>query len=128
MGANKLLEPSYSANDHYEYWFPRPVNKSVADSLNSNPLVILGGGREASGPGYELGVTDDSVINPTISETLRRFLPAVYPNGWFDKDRAPEMEWVNANPPWLASYLLAKTFPCTCRLVSWVSRHPEVRL
>jgi hypothetical protein len=59
------------------------------------PLVILGGGREIGDPSYEMGVTDDSVINPAISKTLREFLPVVYPDGWFEQGKAPEMEWVS---------------------------------
>ncbi|KAF8584249.1 FAD dependent oxidoreductase [Ramaria rubella] len=81
VGIDKLRKPSYGANDGYEYWFPRPVNASAEDS---KPLVILGGGRETGGPDFELGVTDDSVLNPATSKTLHAFL---IPGGM------PEMEW-----------------------------------
>ncbi|KAF8514475.1 FAD dependent oxidoreductase-domain-containing protein [Gautieria morchelliformis] len=88
-GTDKLLTPSYSTV--FEYWFPRPVNGTAGEY--TTPLVILGGGRETGGPSYEMGVTDDSVINPAISKTLREFLPVVYPDGWFEQGKAPEMEW-----------------------------------
>ncbi|KAF8515231.1 FAD dependent oxidoreductase-domain-containing protein [Hysterangium stoloniferum] len=85
---DELQSPSYSANNGYEYWFPRPVNET-----NEHPLVILGGGRETATPGLERGVTDDSVINMKVSKTLREFLPKVYPSGWFPAGREPDMEW-----------------------------------
>ena len=91
MGVDKLHTPSYT--NGFEYWFPRPVN-DTATRTNTTPLVILGGGRQIGGPDYEMGITDDSAINPAISKTLREFLPKVYPEGWFQKGKEPEMEWV----------------------------------
>lgn len=86
----RLGIPSYGANDGFEYWFPRPVKNASEDS----PLIILGGGREATGPIFELGIADDSILNPNTSKVLRGFLPSVYPDGWFPKNEEPEMEWV----------------------------------
>ena len=103
VGLDKLLTPSYS--NGFEYWFPRPVN-ATATREKTTPLVILGGGREIDGPHYEMGITDDSVINPAISKVLKDFLPRVYPEGWFPKDKEPEMEWVSYLSPVLASICL----------------------
>ncbi|KAI6032375.1 hypothetical protein BKA83DRAFT_682572 [Pisolithus microcarpus] len=68
------------ANRGCEYWFPQ------------TPLVILGGGREASGPQFELYVDDDSSINPVVGKELRKFLPAVF-EGKPEHGNEPEMEW-----------------------------------
>jgi hypothetical protein len=76
------------------YWFPRPVNATEAGDTRP-PLIVLGGGRGIGGPGYEQGGTDDSVVNPVVSKVLREFLPSVYPEGWFQKGKKPEMEWVS---------------------------------
>ena len=80
---------SWGGNEHFEYWFPRPPK--TEEDIN-NPLIILGGGREGTG-GYEIGTTDDSVINPKVSKPLREFLPAVFPEK-FKKGTEPEREWV----------------------------------
>ena len=56
--------------------------------------MILGGGRDASG-GFEFYNADDSTVNSAVGDTLRRFLPAVFP-GKYEEGREPEMEWVNA--------------------------------
>jgi len=81
--------PGWGGNQGYEYWFARPPS-----SDKERPLVILGGGRETSGPEFEYNIADDSVVNPVISKTLRAFLPAVY-EGRFGKDVDAEMEWVS---------------------------------
>lgn len=77
----------FVGNDGLEYWFPRQDNKE-----GENQLVILGGGRDASG-GFEFYQADDSVITPVVGQVLREFLPRVFP-GRFDV-REPEMEWVS---------------------------------
>lgn len=92
VSSEKILTPSISGND--KYWFPRPISVTEAGQTKP-PLVILGGGREFGGPGYEIGVTDDSMVNPVVSKVLREFLPSVYPEGWFQKGKEPEMEWVS---------------------------------
>lgn len=84
---DSLSRASWSGNEGFEYWFPRPTISS------ENPLVILGGGREIE-KDFELYETDDSVVNKQASEVLRAFLPAVFP-GKYDKQSAPEMEWVS---------------------------------
>lgn len=72
---------SWRANQGFEYWFPRlpkePSNDVLADT-SQNPLIILGGGREATAPVYELGIADDSTLNPVVGKTLRAFLPAIF--------------------------------------------------
>jgi hypothetical protein len=58
------------------------------------PLIILGGGREAEKKnGYEVGTTDDSVLNEKVGKALRGFLPQVFP-GWYEEGKEPEWEWV----------------------------------
>lgn len=83
-----LTTSAYTGNVGFEYWFPRPV-----EAGQEKPLVILGGGREATKPKFELYVADDSVVNPGVGEALRKFLPAVFP-GKYEADQKPEMEWV----------------------------------
>ncbi|KAG5643493.1 hypothetical protein DXG03_000734 [Asterophora parasitica] len=82
----EITTASWSGNQGFEYWFPRPTNGS------ENPLIILGGGREASGPDFETYVVDDSVVRKEVGKSLRGFLPGVFP-GKFEKGRKPEMEW-----------------------------------
>ena len=84
-----LTTTAWDANEGFEYWFPRPVPNPSTDP----PIIILGGGREAARPEFEIGVDDDGVVNPVVTETLRRFLPGVFP-GTFS-EREPEMEWVS---------------------------------
>lgn len=84
---DSLSRASWSGNEGFEYWFPRPTR------LSENPLVILGGGREIE-KDFELYETDDSVINERASTVLRSFLPAVFPNKFVEKN-SPEMEWVS---------------------------------
>ena len=83
----KLGKSAWVANDGFKYWFPRPTPKG------ENPLVILGGRREASKKPYELYVEEDSVINEDVSKALRGFLPGIF-EGKFEEGREPEMEWV----------------------------------
>ena len=85
-----------SANEDYEYWFPRPVrNGSVTGRADEEvPLVILGGGREVTLPEGESYVTDDSTLNPSVSQFLRDFLPRTFP-GRYESGHEPEMEWVS---------------------------------
>ncbi|KLO12711.1 DAO-domain-containing protein [Schizopora paradoxa] len=85
VSVDSLSRASWSGNEGFEYWFPRPTTSS------ENPLVILGGGREIE-KDFELNETDDSIVNKQASKVLRAFLPAVFP-GKFDKKDAPEMEW-----------------------------------
>ncbi|KAL5530927.1 hypothetical protein ACEPAG_3803 [Sanghuangporus baumii] len=79
---------SWGGNEHFEYWFPRPPK---VEGDKEKPLIILGGGREGTG-GWELGITDDSVLNPKAGKPLREFLPAVFP-GKFEKGTEPDKEW-----------------------------------
>ncbi|TFK48504.1 FAD dependent oxidoreductase [Heliocybe sulcata] len=83
----ELTRLSWTANADFEYWFPRPVK-----SESEHPLVILGGGREAVGPGFETYISDDSSLEPIVSKALRKYLPHLFP-GKYAEDREPEMEW-----------------------------------
>ncbi|EUC56328.1 FAD-dependent oxidoreductase [Rhizoctonia solani AG-3 Rhs1AP] len=69
----------------YEYWFPRPP-QNVKDKV----LVILGGSRKSL-PQQGHNIADDSMINPTVAQSLRDFLPEIYP-GEFEECKV-EMEW-----------------------------------
>jgi glycine/D-amino acid oxidase-like deaminating enzyme len=82
--------PGWGGNQGYEYWFARPTS-----SEEEKPLVILGGGRESSGPAFEYNLTDDSIVNPVVSKTLKDFLHALYGTPQFEKGVEPEMEWVS---------------------------------
>ncbi|KAG8928723.1 hypothetical protein FRC02_006535 [Tulasnella sp. 418] len=82
----KLWTVGWGANEGYEYWFSRPCPSA------ERPLVILGGGREASAPRFEYNITDDSATNSAISKTLNAFLPAVLPTQ-FEQGSDPDMEW-----------------------------------
>ncbi|KAF9013800.1 FAD dependent oxidoreductase [Hymenopellis radicata] len=75
---------SWDGNEGFEYWFPRPGGDP------GNPLVILGGGREAAGPGFEYYVTDDASVNERAGEALRDFLPSVFEGV---QKTEPDMEW-----------------------------------
>lgn len=83
-----LWTNGWQGNEGYEYWFARPCPPT------EQPLVILGGGRESTGPGFEYNVSDDSQVNQKASETLRSFLPAAFPKH-FENGKEPEMEWVS---------------------------------
>lgn len=85
----EITKSSWDGNDGFEYWFPRPLSGEETE-----PLVILGGGRESTRPKFELYTVDDSTLNPAAGDTLRKFLPAAFP-GKYEPGREPEMEWVS---------------------------------
>ncbi|KAK0463925.1 FAD dependent oxidoreductase-domain-containing protein [Desarmillaria tabescens] len=76
----KLAPGSWDGNEGFEYWFPRPRGEG---------LVILGGGREASGPSFEYYETDDGSVNADVGRALRGFLGGVFEGD----NEEPEMEW-----------------------------------
>jgi hypothetical protein len=63
------------------------------DTPDEKPLIILGGGREAALPTFDQYEADDSVFRDDVRKVLRDFLPGLFP-GKFEKEGAPEMEWV----------------------------------
>lgn len=89
--SSKITKDAWVVNLGYysKYWFPRPVKSS-----EGNPLIIFGGARDASGPGLEAYVVDDSTLNTNVSRALRKYLPPLFP-GNYEEGREPEMEWVN---------------------------------
>lgn len=94
---SKITKISWSANEGFEYWFPRPIS-SKTDGDEEKPLVILGGGRELQEDVLrleEVGEADDSVVSPVVGEILRDFLPTTFP-GYYEKDAEPEKEWVSS--------------------------------
>ncbi|KAF8645987.1 hypothetical protein AX16_007414 [Volvariella volvacea WC 439] len=92
VSSAKLTKSSWDGNEGFEYWFPRPVKVVAPGEQEEHPLVILGGGRESSGPEFEYNETDDSKLHPRVGQALRAFLPALFP-GRFEEGREPEMEW-----------------------------------
>ncbi|KAG7448005.1 FAD dependent oxidoreductase [Guyanagaster necrorhizus] len=76
----RLAPGSWDGNEGFEYWFPRPRGEG---------LVILGGGREVSGPGFEYYETDDGSVNTDVGKALRGFLGEVFEGD----NQEPEMEW-----------------------------------
>ncbi|TFY67270.1 hypothetical protein EVJ58_g1719 [Rhodofomes roseus] len=84
---DSISRHAWTGNEGFEYWFPRPLEEG-----QEHPLVIIGGGREATLPKYELYVADDSAINPKAGAALRKFLPTLFP-GKYEEGREPEMEW-----------------------------------
>jgi hypothetical protein len=86
------------------------------------PLIIIGGGREAAGPDYELYIDSDSETHPLVGKALREFLPSVF-EGKFDPESEPEMEWVDI-PPFLFEDPPDEEF----RLASWATPRWETRL
>lgn len=78
---------AWTGNDDFEYWFPRPLEEG-----QEHPLVIIGGGRDATGPTFETYVADDSEVNEKAGRALRNFLPALFP-GKYEEGREPEWEW-----------------------------------
>jgi glycine/D-amino acid oxidase-like deaminating enzyme len=97
VDATKLTKNSWVGNDGFEYWFPRPVKKT-----SEHPVVIVGGGREASSA-YEHGTTDDSELEKDVSRVLKDFLPSLYSEKLdgedvYVKGREPECEWVRSFP------------------------------
>jgi len=85
----ELTRVGWGGNEGFEYWFPRPLDRTKAEE---RPLVILGGGREASAADFELYQTDDGSVNTDVGHILRKFLPEVFP-GKYDPGKDPEMEW-----------------------------------
>ena len=87
-----------TGNEGFEYWFPRPhPSPSIAseEKCEHRPIIILGGGREAlREKGYGMYNTNDEVLDPEVSELLRRFLPTVLP-GKFGTEGTIEVEWVS---------------------------------
>lgn len=91
----RWLESWDDGPEGWNYWFPR--YQDTTSGANARPLIILGGERHAAGEGskMEMGNADDSVVNPSVSTALRRFLPRFY-EGLFDAHgRGWEMEWVS---------------------------------
>ncbi|CAE6414073.1 unnamed protein product [Rhizoctonia solani] len=84
--ARKWPVVGWGGNEGYEYWFARPPR-----SADERTLVILGGGRETAVPNHEYNVADDSSVNPVVSQSLRKFLPRLYPGDF--EENEPEMEW-----------------------------------
>ncbi|KII83380.1 hypothetical protein PLICRDRAFT_47270 [Plicaturopsis crispa FD-325 SS-3] len=78
---------AWSANQGFEYWFPRPRQEGE----ESGPLIILGGGREVASPEYEFGVADDSTVNEKVGKALRSVLPGVF--GGASSEWKTEQEW-----------------------------------
>ncbi|KAG1747870.1 FAD dependent oxidoreductase [Suillus paluster] len=87
VGTDQIKTSGWGGNEGFAYWFPRPVKNDT-----EKPLIIIGGGREAAEPRYELYVDDDSEIHPLVGEVLREFLPSVF-EGKYDPESEPEMEW-----------------------------------
>lgn len=81
---------SWDANEGFEYWFPRPTRD--ASLTETEPLVILGGGREVSGPKFELYETNDGEVNESVGEALRGFLPPLFP-GMYPVPPDDKLEW-----------------------------------
>lgn len=78
---------AWTGNEGFEYWFPRPLEHG-----KEHPLVIIGGGRDATQPDYGVYVADDSEVNVKAGNALRKFLPTLFP-GKYAEGREPEMEW-----------------------------------
>ncbi|KAG1722482.1 FAD dependent oxidoreductase [Suillus lakei] len=78
VGTDQIKTPSWSGNEGFAYWFPRPVQYDT-----EKPLIIIS---------YELYVDDDSEMHPVVGKALREFLPSVF-EGKYDPDSEPEMEW-----------------------------------
>ncbi|KAG0704631.1 FAD dependent oxidoreductase-domain-containing protein [Suillus ampliporus] len=87
VDTDQIKTNGWSGNEGFAYWFPRPVKDDT-----EKPLIIIGGGREASEPLYELYVDDDSETHTLVGKALREFLPSVF-EGKYDPDSEPEMEW-----------------------------------
>ncbi|KAG1865278.1 FAD dependent oxidoreductase [Suillus subluteus] len=87
VGTDQIKIPSWSGNEGFVYWFPRPVTHDT-----EKPLIIIGGGRDTAAPSYELYVDDDSETHPLVGKALREFLPPVF-EGKYDPNSEPEMEW-----------------------------------
>lgn len=110
-GVPGLSRSGWSGNQGYEYWFPRPHpppvrQEKLKDEASQSsetlrkPLVILGGGREALSA-FGINETDDSVLDPAVSEGLRHFLGTTFPGQFLIGDEViterdcVEVEWVS---------------------------------
>lgn len=90
VSGERIGKTSWDGNEGFEYWFPRPMKETGED----RPLVILGGGREVSGPRYELYEMNDAAVNEDVGAALRKFLPGVFP-GMYPVEAQVEWEWVS---------------------------------
>ena len=72
------------------YWFPRPVKH---EDDTRNPLILIGGGKEVTGPTYERYISDDSVVREDVTKVLRDFLPEIFPS-LYPVHADVEYEWV----------------------------------
>ncbi|KAK9893691.1 FAD dependent oxidoreductase [Cystobasidium minutum MCA 4210] len=76
--SKKFWDTGFSYNEGFEYFFQRPDRK--ANGQAAVPYIILGGGRSVAPAPHELGVADDSELNPTVSAYLKSFLPTHFPS------------------------------------------------
>ncbi|KAJ3501809.1 hypothetical protein NMY22_g18799 [Coprinellus aureogranulatus] len=81
------IKGGWGANEGFEYWFPRPLQRPDEESQ----LVILGGGREVALPRYEFYEADDGKLNEDVGNALKKFLPGVYPEAI--EEVKVEWEW-----------------------------------
>ena len=65
----------------------------LADA-EENALILLGGGEDFENENIELGVSDDSSMNPRILKSLRDVLPRAFPQ-FFNPGVDAEKEWVS---------------------------------
>ena len=82
---------SWDGGSGWEYWFPR--YQGLGGNV-TNPLIILGGGRQHAGGSNEMGVTDDATLNERVSRHLQKFIPAFFPGKFDDDSKSWEMIWV----------------------------------
>ena len=105
----------------WEYWFPRyqglkeTTNGSdvheiktgsgtrnengtaqTENTRHTNPLIILGGGRQNASENMESGETDDGILNKRVGRALRDFLPHWFPGKFEGGEDAWEREWVSS--------------------------------
>jgi len=99
VSPNKLWKSSGSANWGTElwyprYWLPRPPSKNPERENDEKGLVIIGGARDSARGALDMGIIDDSTVNPHVSKALRKFLPRTFP-GLFEEGAEPGYEWVS---------------------------------
>jgi glycine/D-amino acid oxidase-like deaminating enzyme len=99
VSPNKLWKSSGLANWgtelwHPRYWHPRPPLKNPQRENGEKALVIIGGARDSARGALDMGVIDDSEVNPHVSKALCQFLPRTFP-GLFEEGVEPEYEWVS---------------------------------
>lgn len=73
----KFWTTGFSYNEGFEYFFQRP---DTSNGSPSTPHIILGGGRSVAPAPHELGVSDDSELNPIVAKYLEEFLPEHFPS------------------------------------------------